>query len=77
MDRKQPPDSWYSTEEAAAYLEVSATFLRGECRRLKVKHQEIGRRYRFLKAWLDAWRESHTKGGEAGAEAVFDGIAGG
>ena len=72
----KPPEEWFSTEAACAYLQVSPTFLRGECRRLKIQHQEIGRRYRFLRDWLDAWKVAHTRGEPVTKGAVMPGFGG-
>lgn len=60
----QTPDPWLSTAEACEYLQCGPSFLRSECRRMRIKHQELGRRYRFKKSWLDTWKEAHIKGGE-------------
>ena len=44
-----------TTDEAAAYLAKSPSYLRNNCRQLGIKTYKIGKQLRFRRSELDQW----------------------
>lgn len=61
-----PPDPWLTTEEAAKYLEYSASYLRLLCQRGAIKCQKVGRKYRLRQSWCEAHLQRTTRGPDGG-----------
>ena len=56
---EQPQDSWWTVEDAAAYVKTGKRTLYAEVRRKRLRAAIVGgrRELRFKRAWLDLWME--------------------
>ena len=49
-----------TTDEAAAYLAKSPSYLRNNCRSLGIKAYKVGKQLRFRKSELDLWLDGQA-----------------
>jgi excisionase family DNA binding protein len=49
-----------TTDEAAAYLAKSPSYLRNNCRQLGIKTYKVGKQLRFRKSELDQWLDGQA-----------------
>ena len=50
-----------TTDEAAAYLAKSPSYMRNNCRQLGIKTYKVGKQLRFRRSELDQWLDDQCR----------------
>jgi excisionase family DNA binding protein len=71
--------TWLTVAEGAEYAGVSRDTIYTACERRELQHARVGgrRAIRLKPAWIDAWLERHTQGGETWPSTEHGSIHGG